>query len=282
MSRDKESSQLPIPKTLVWAHSICTFELIDKALNDPSIMSIESDIVMGSKIYGVGSEKEISNIQQPIMSHPPSKVGEMTFTDFFQKMTSTNIIDKNPHRCLKKHLKLDFKEYDAINPTLEEMGNLEEVNGGSYKTIFLNADVLPGPGCRHESLKIKAEDFINLCVPFLKKNNNSDYCAFSLGWKVHPFSFSGYTNDDVRLMKYTILSHELQKLCKGVVLAVNARVLVKNLKPFDTIFHDLPHVQLLVWTGTGEPPISFNKISTIRRYFEESGHDHLVGFDCKS
>jgi len=68
---------------------------------------------------------------------------------------------------------------------------------------------------------------------------------------------------------------------KGVVLAVNARVLVKNLKPFDTIFHDLPHVQLLVWTGTGEPPISFNKISTIRRYFEESGHDHLVGFDCK-
>ena len=63
-------------------------------------------------------------------------------------------------------------------------------------------------------------------------------------------------------------------MIKGVVLAVNARVLVKNLKPFDTIFHDLPHVQLLVWTGTGEPPISFNKISTIRRYFEESGHDH--------
>lgn len=40
-------------------------------------------------------------------------------------------------------------------------------------------------------------------------------CAFSLGWKVHPLSFSGYTNDDVRLMKYTILSHELQKVCKG-------------------------------------------------------------------
>ena len=37
------------------------------------------------------------------------------------------------------------------------------------------------------------------------------------------------------------------------------------------------------WSGLEQanPPISFNKISTIRWYFEESGHDHLVGFDCK-
>ena len=64
MSRDKESSQLPIPKTLVWAHSICTFELLDKALNDPSIISIgELTLCFDDKvIYVLKKTKKINHV----------------------------------------------------------------------------------------------------------------------------------------------------------------------------------------------------------------------------
>ena len=36
---------------------------------------------------------------------------------------------------------------------------------------------------------------------------------------------------------------------KGVVLAVNARVLVQNYKPLQQILSKYPNCQMLVWTG---------------------------------
>ncbi len=68
---------------------------------------------------------------------------------------------------------------------------------------------------------------------------------------------------------------------KGVVLAINARVLYKNLKPFDSILKEYPQVQLLIWTGTGEPPISESKIDGIKSYFETNGYIDQIGFDCQ-
>ena len=68
---------------------------------------------------------------------------------------------------------------------------------------------------------------------------------------------------------------------KGIVLAVNARVLEKNPHPFDSILVKYSQMQLLVWTGTGEPPISQSKISKIQRHFEANGCIEQIGFDCK-
>ncbi len=68
---------------------------------------------------------------------------------------------------------------------------------------------------------------------------------------------------------------------KGVVLALNARVLAKDPKPFDSILKDIPQLQLLVWTGTGEPPISERKIDGIKDHFGKIGLLDQVGFDCQ-
>ena len=68
----------------------------------------------------------------------------------------------------------------------------------------------------------------------------------------------------------------------GVVLAVNARVLAKNCHPFNAaLFTEIPGVQLLVWTGTGEPPISTKQINVIKNHFHRNGYSDRVGYDCQ-
>ncbi len=67
----------------------------------------------------------------------------------------------------------------------------------------------------------------------------------------------------------------------GVVLAANARVLARNPSPFDSILKEIPELNLLIWTGTGEPPISPGKIELIKKHFEDRGCIHQVGFDCQ-
>ena len=68
----------------------------------------------------------------------------------------------------------------------------------------------------------------------------------------------------------------------GVVLAVNARVLAKNCSPFNaSLFYEIPGLQLLIWTGTGEPPISARQIDVIKNYFDRNGYSNRVGYDCQ-
>uniref|UniRef100_A0A7S1BRS7 Uncharacterized protein n=1 Tax=Corethron hystrix TaxID=216773 RepID=A0A7S1BRS7_9STRA len=74
---------------------------------------------------------------------------------------------------------------------------------------------------------------------------------------------------------------DARSIFSGVVFAVNARVLVKNCGVFDGLLRRVPDSQLLVWTATGEPPISRHKISGIEKYFMSVNLHHRVGFDCQ-
>jgi len=93
--------------------------------------------------------------------------------------------------------------------------------------------------------------------------------------------FSGYTMSEVEAMKNLILDYNLLNICRGVVLPVCARLLYKNCGVFDSILRDLPGIQLLVWTATGEPPISIQQINSIKSHFNSTGYSEKVGFDCK-
>lgn len=66
-----------------------------------------------------------------------------------------------------------------------------------------------------------------------------------------------------------------------MVLAINARLLYKNTQPFEHFLLEFPEIQILVWTGSTEPPISERKVAFIRNRFATCGHCDRVGFDCK-
>lgn len=65
------------------------------------------------------------------------------------------------------------------------------------------------------------------------------------------------------------------------MLAVNARNLYKRLDVFDDILEDNSSIEVLAWTGTGEPPISNYQVDKIHTHFKELRIEKQLGFDCQ-
>lgn len=317
-NNDNTFHPLPSPHQQ-WSHSTCSISKLERALNDSNITAIETDILMGTHVPSQNDAVQPTNkdteqdaddeeqllkyqeeeecLRQPIMAHPPYNSSDLTFPHFHSMLGER----------LTKHLKLDFKDVQSIPLVLSHIlssdnypmnctsksnssampspsSPLMEWNPKGMYTIYLNADILPGPGFRPglDRMAISAEVFVSTCLKFIEQSlDSSHHFAFSLGWKVDCRTLMGYDSRDIDNMRQLILEHELNKRCKGVVLAVNARVLAKNCHPFNESIFDIPGLQLLVWTGTGEPPISSKQIQLIKNYFESNGYGDRVGYDCQ-
>ena len=184
---------LPNPN-LNWSHSTCSMDLLGKALKNKEISAIEVDIVMGymKPIQSINSsrtsipttlstvstmttteeeEEPDSNTILPIMAHPPLKQSDLTMKHFLYHTTYLKNItsDHSLQRKLKKHIKLDFKEMDTVQPTLDTIKNMHITFSDDKKDniVFLNADVLPGPAMRHENTPIHAKSFLQLCIDYV-------------------------------------------------------------------------------------------------------------------
>jgi len=290
------SNRMPSAKQK-WAHSICSKKLLRNALNSSSITAIEADIVMGYKAINEDSppHQEYSKTNKvPIMAHPPLRHSDLKMEEFLIMATYTHKKkdDKEVVRKVKKHIKLDFKEIATVKPTIDAINDLgillesqnTEVNIENEKSIFLNADIFPGPGMRSDGARIDADSFLSACLNNMQSKNNNEIdrkYIFSLGWTTDPRSYGGYTDMDIDMMMKIIKKHNLASSCAGIVFAVNARVLVQDFKPLIRLLWSIESSQLLVWTATGEPPISRWKIRMIADRFNNEGVIDRIGFDCK-
>lgn len=292
-SANAGNGNLPNPKLLRWAHSTCSSDQLDSALLDDNVTAIEADIVMGHEEKEL---KEVTPSSQPIMAHPPLLTSDLTFEEFIRRSLSfgKELLEDSKDSSdsfqsdfgpvkKHKHLKLDFKDAETIHPSFNTLKKAFAVNETFDKTIFLNADILKGPGRRCAPLSIDAHDFLKASLQFLDSMSaaNRKRFAMSLGWRTDCRSFHGYTRQDVDEMIELVETFDLLEKTAGVVLAVNARVLAKDPTSFDSILKRYPTMQLLVWTGTGEPPISETQISSIKEYFHCIGFEDQLGFDCQ-
>ena len=55
----------------------------------------------------------------PIMAHPPELESDLTMQDFLMKASNS----KDSNKKILKHIKLDFKEMDTVEPTIAAIGN---------------------------------------------------------------------------------------------------------------------------------------------------------------
>ena len=232
-----------------WAHSCCSAAALAAALSDPSVHSIESDILVSSRTG------------QPVMAHPPATDSDLSFGDFLVACTGGDDGRK------RKHLKFDFKDAAAVGPCLErtaaERGRLRA--GG--QTVWLNADVLAGPGCHPMAVEpghrtppaVAADAFLERCRAAYPEG------VLSLGWKVDVVGVGGYTEAHCDAMYALLERHGL--LDTELVLAVAARQTAQNPAPLLKLLRRLPRSELLVWTGTGEPAILPGLVGRIRRAF---------------
>jgi len=131
---------------------------LDNALVSDLVNAIESDIIISS-VTG-----------EAVMAHPPSTHSDLSFEDFMEKCIEHNAASFNGGFGRPKHLKLDFKQLIAVKPCLTFLAkNRERIALGDV-TVWLNADVLPGPGTSHDSVSIPPDEFIAesqvcVCVP---------------------------------------------------------------------------------------------------------------------
>ena len=251
-----------------WAHCTVTHDKLVKALTDPTITSVEADILMSV----VPSPLSPGT---PIMAHPPSRESDLPFSDFLSRCFDPAYVPK--------HIKLDFKEIEAVEPCLSilnaKLKSLPHYRGLSSRAVFVNADVLPGPGRRGTPATVDADRFVQACLAY------DPVPFFSLSWTAHVarvYNSDGYyTPSDIDAMIALCEKYDLQRKAPGIVFAVSARIVARHPHTLADLLRRMPNTQLLLWTGTGEPALMEGyHIAYIVKYFTEAGLVDRVGFDC--
>ncbi len=248
---------LPSPLQ-TWSHSTVTSVALNSALSSPSITAIEADILM-------------SPSSVPIMAHPPSRESDLTFEDFIERCLGP---ESNPGG---KHVKLDFKELSVVQPCIETLTSKIRPHP-KPPAIFYNADVLPGPGKRGEDPTVDGDAFVEACL------SKEPVGCFSLGWSCHVarvYNEGGvYLKSDVDDMVELCKKHKLGERSGGLVFAANARIVFREPETMAELLEQMPVAQLLLWTGTGEPPIRQSVVDWLKVYYNDRGVGDRVGFDC--
>ena len=263
--------------------------------DDGVITAIETDVLMG---YSSTSD---TTETIPIMAHPPNTASDLSMAEFLDLISQNHANRGNETapsgRIVTKVIKLDFKEMEPVEPTLKAIVD-KGLRTSPQGAFFLNADILPGPGFRWEgAVTIPAATFLETCLKYIRQtrdpsNANTTRFAFSMGFKADYTDAHGYTAVDVQAMSDLIAHYQLladesvaddtASSRVGVVLALNARQLVKSLDKFDSIMTQFPDLQILVWTGKGELAIPQASIQVIRDHFGGIlDMADRIGFDCQ-
>jgi Uncharacterized conserved protein (DUF2181) len=194
--------------SFTWSHSTNSRTKLTQALADPLVDAIEADILMGRDTTNVSSSagENITPISspttniEPIMGHPPHHESDLSVSTFLKMVTGNTVEDMDasavgkqhrPHVTLQKHIKLDFKEIETIQPTLTQLQNLLHPKDGASdgsipttsslrKTVFLNADILPGPG-RRDVEHMSSSAFLDACLAHIAQTKVHFASAVRMG-----------------------------------------------------------------------------------------------------
>ena len=141
---------------LTFAHAVNSQSKLRLALDDPSIMILEADILMDP----------VKNI--PIMAHPPATSSDLTLSQFLSKVLASKSA---------RGMKLDFKQIEVVEPSLKIFKKAladAKLSSGKLAPIMLNADILAGPN-DPQKVPVKATSFISHC-------KSDDSSILSTGW----------------------------------------------------------------------------------------------------
>jgi len=227
-----------------WSHSTNTKARLKRALGDVDITAIEADIMANR----AGTKA--------IMSHH-NRSSDLTLAAFLDACLE----------CARVvHVKLDFKEMSAVRLGMPIVAAHLDDFARSGRCVYVNADVLPGPGCRSSPMRVDADEFIRLahelCTP---------RPILSLGWRT---GFSGrdtYSEHDVSSMVELLRRNGLLQPSLNIAFPVAARFVVRDVQALLPLLDLIPGAQLLVWTGTGEPAISRLRVRSIQKQLAAAG-----------
>eukprot|EP00537_Pseudo-nitzschia_pungens_P019041 CAMPEP_0172403250 /NCGR_PEP_ID=MMETSP1061-20121228/58442_1 /TAXON_ID=37318 /ORGANISM="Pseudo-nitzschia pungens, Strain cf. pungens" /LENGTH=266 /DNA_ID=CAMNT_0013137585 /DNA_START=9 /DNA_END=809 /DNA_ORIENTATION=+ len=258
-----------------WTHATNSRKKFQDAVSNSSLSAIECDVLMSN---------DHSNTSEPILAHPPARDGDLTVAMMFQLILGPK--EEGGEKNLRKHLKLDFKEISALEPTLDLLYDSYFTNQFRNE-IILNADILAGPGfSANDPSIVPACEFLPICLDYIRrlKTKNSELLfGLSLGFKCNWQTEEGYLKFQVSQMSEILHKYQLavsNQLGIRIILALNARQLVKSLPVFDEFLREHPESNILAWTGSGEPPIPIAQVDQIREHYKSKQMESIIEFDC--
>jgi len=213
------------PPGVVWSHATNSQALLADALESGAHF-IEADVLM-------------SAASVPIMAHPPALESDLTLASFLQ-ITAEHNKAQPWSSCVA--LKLDFKDPAAVGPSLdllESSAYWGAAPESGTPPVWLNADVLPGPGSRPP--KFNAARFVKQCL------SRRPQATLSLGWTVSTSAAAtitdGYT--DVHIDDMVTLCRE--NTIGSVTFAVHSLYAQQAAPQMLRLLSEVPRSSLTCW-----------------------------------
>ncbi|NXF07035.1 F151B protein, partial [Smithornis capensis] len=173
----------------------------------------------------------------PILAHPPDTDSDITLQEWLAQMVNTN-----------KGIKLDFKSLDAVGPSLELLGEVEQQ---LRRPVWINGDILEGPGGSRAVL-----DARNILSTITS--------TFPDGVLIPMFFPAGYEWAMVQEMNQVCRS-----LSQPVTFPVRAVLVRQSLPKLRWLIQQSDKYSLTVWTGN-EDVYSLEDLLHIRENFDKS------------
>lgn len=203
---------------LTFAHAVNSQSKLRLALDDPSIMILEADILMDP----------VKNI--PIMAHPPATSSDLTLSQFLSKVLASKSA---------RGMKLDFKQIEVVEPSLKIFKKAladAKLSSGKLAPIMLNADILAGPN-DPQKVPVKATSFISHC-------KSDDSSILSTGWTTSKENSKseGYTWKNVEEMKQV-----LKDVRQPVTFPVRAYLVGRSKEQLLWLLKQKKNYSLTIW-----------------------------------
>ena len=207
-------------KDITWAHAVNSKEKLRHYLKT-DILMFEADVIM----------RYNKNDTEPVMAHPPANDSDLTLEVFLQSLKLT-----------RKGIKLDFKSLMAVEPS---MGLLQSVYGSTDKPLWLNADILKGPGSNSQSTPpVDPQEFITKCT------STYPTATLSLGWTTEWYegiTSRGYTQSMVE---------EMESICRNTTLVITfpirAIYVRRSWGPLEWLLDTSSRYTLTIWSAVDD------------------------------
>lgn len=148
---------------ITWSHAVNSKAKLERFLNNPAAMFIESDIRVSS--YG-----------EIIAAHPPATESDLTFADLLSKVATS-----------KQGVKFDFKDPEILKDCLQQISQ-----AGLKQPVLLNADILQGNGAN--IAKFSPAAFVAWCQKYYPQG------ILSIGWTTKADPNLPYTSENIDQM----------------------------------------------------------------------------------
>ncbi|XP_036454717.1 protein FAM151B isoform X2 [Colossoma macropomum] len=199
-----------------WYHAANSKDKINEALQGPAQM-IEADVLLRGH-----------DPKEPIMAHPPDTDSDITLQDWLSAVVNSD-----------KGIKLDFKSLAAVEPS---MALLEDARVQLEGPVWINADILPGPGGHATPLDTQA--FLQAVA--LRAEGDVLSLGWTTGWSPDTDN-PGYSWEMVQQMEAVC-----RPLRQPVTFPVRAALLPQSFPQLQWLLQQSDRYTLTVWTGQSD------------------------------